>query len=346
MYEVHRNFRTIYPGGCSMHSSKTFGILFIAVVTIFAALKDDSVEITEWQVPWEGTRPRDPYVDGQGRVWFVGQQGNYIAYLDPEKGTFKRYEIEEGTYPHNLIVDTQGSVWYAGNRNARIGRLDPKNGTVKTFPMPDSEARDPHTLVLDRDGDIWFTAQGGNVIGKLMTKTGKVHIIKVPTSRARPYGIKIDSKGRPWIVLFGTNKIATIDPETMELEEIDLPRPDTRPRRIEIDSNDILWYVDYSKGYLGRLDPKTRKVREWAAPGGESSRPYGTALDDKDRIWFVESGLDPNRLVGFDQKTEKFFSKTVIESGGGTVRHMYFHSPTREIWFGTDTNYIGRARIP
>jgi virginiamycin B lyase len=48
------------------------------------------VQITEWTVPWEKTRPRDPYVDASGRVWFVGQEGNYIAYLDPTSGKFKR----------------------------------------------------------------------------------------------------------------------------------------------------------------------------------------------------------------------------------------------------------------
>jgi len=25
---------------------------------------------------------------------------------------------------------------------------------------------------------------------------------------------------------------------------------------------------------------------------------------------------------------------------------MYFHRPTREIWFGTDAGTIGRARVP
>ena len=81
-------------------------------------------------------------------------------------------------------------------------------------------------------------------------------------------------------------------------------------------------------------------------PDGEDSLPYSMAVDDKDHIWFVESGLRPNRFVGFDPETEEFFSITEIESGGGTVRHMMFHEPSRSIWFGTDTNYIGRASVP
>src|SRR5918998_2444207 len=100
------------------------------------------VQITEWTVPWEKTRPRDPYLDAKGRVWFVGQAGNYIAHLDPASGQFKRFEIEEGTHPHNLIVDKSGKVWFAGNRNARIGALDGETGKSAIYPMPGGSPRD------------------------------------------------------------------------------------------------------------------------------------------------------------------------------------------------------------
>ncbi|MGH7555154.1 MAG: virginiamycin B lyase family protein [Longimicrobiales bacterium] len=310
-----------------------------------SGLAAQDIEIKEWPVPWERTRPRDPFMDAQNRVWFVGQQGNYIAYLVPATDEFKRYEIEAGTNPHNLIVDPRGIVWYAGNRNARIGRLDPATGQIKTFMMPDTAARDPHTLVFDSRGDIWFTVQGGGFIGKLTVASGDVKLIKVPGGRTLPYGIRMDSQDRPWVVLFGTNKLATVDPKTMELRLIDLPRAETRPRRIEVTSDGMVWYVDYAAGQLGRYNPANGQIKEWLTPGGAGSRPYATATDDVGRIWFVESGAQPNQFVGFDPKTEKFFGITPVPSGGGTVRHMMFHKPSREIWFGADTNTIGRARL-
>ncbi len=59
-------------------------------------------DVREWTVPWEGTRPRDPYVDGKGRVWFVGQQGDYVAYLEPKSGklsaTRSRLELIRTTW--------------------------------------------------------------------------------------------------------------------------------------------------------------------------------------------------------------------------------------------------------
>ena len=307
---------------------------------------EDTIEITEWVVPWADTRPRDPYVDGEGRVWFVGQRGDYVAYLEPETGDFERFDLEDGTGPHNLIVDDDGFVWYSGNRAAHIGRLNPRTGEITKYMMPNQAARDPHTLVFDANGDIWFTVQGGNFVGKLGTRTGTVDLIPVKAERARPYGIVVDADNRAWFTEFGTNKLATVEPETLELEEIALPRAEARPRRLMVATTGDLWYVDYAGGHLGRFEPSTGDVKEWMVPGGADSRPYGMAIDDADRLWFVESGVEPNRFVGFDPDTESFFSVTEIASGGGTVRHMYYHAPTREIWFGTDTNNIGRARVP
>lgn len=305
------------------------------------------VQITEWTVPWEKTRPRDPYVDASGRVWFVGQAGNYIAYLEPGPGTFKRYEIEAGTHPHNLIVDSRGMVWYAGNRNAHIGRLDPATGQITKYPFPDPAARDPHTLVFDKNGDIWFTMQQSNFVGKLTTSNGQVRLIKVPTENARPYGIAVDSKGRVWFNEFGTNKTAMIDPATFAVKEYVSPDARSRGRRLVVTSDDMVWYVDYTRGFLSRLDPATGAVTETALPSGGSSLPYAMTVDDKDRLWTVETGVQPNRLVGYDPKSKEFFSVTPIaQSGAGTVRHMVFHKPTNEIWFGTDANTIGRAKLP
>lgn len=319
----------------------------LVLALLAAAAPVDTVRITEFTVPYENSRPRDPYVDGRGRIWFVGQVGNYVAYYDQASGQFRRYELDPGVNPHNLIVDRQGMVWYAGNRAAHIGKLDPATGSITKYPMPDPAARDPHTLVFDNSGNIWFSVQGGNMVGRLVMSTGKVDLVKMTRPNARPYGIWIAPDGTPWFCEFGTNRMAKVDPATLALTEYDLPHERSRPRRMAITSDGTIWYVDYTRGYLGRLDPKTGAVKEWANPSGAQSLPYAMTVDDQDRLWFVETGVRPNLLVGFDPKSEKFFSSTPVQpSGGGTVRHMIFHAPTRTIWFGTDTNQLGKAVIP
>ncbi len=324
-----------------------FAALILTVAPAPAlAVAADTVVITEWLVPYEASRPRDPYVAPDGRVWFVGQRSDYAAAFDPRTGEFERFDLPEGTGPHNLIVDSDGTVWYAGNRAAHIGKLDPVTGEIEQVETPDPPARDPHTLVFAPDGSIWFTVQGGNVVGHLQTTTGEVRLLPVETESARPYGIVVAPNGRPWIALFGTNKLATVDTETMQLTEIELPREDARPRRLVLTSDGDVWYVDHAKGFLGRYSPADGRFEEWEMPSGGSSRPYAMAVDDRDRLWMVETGVTPNRFLGFDPAAGEFIAATEIGSGGGSVRHMYYDERTQSIWFGTDTNYLGRAQLP
>jgi len=310
--------------------------------------RGDTVAVTEWTVPWGAQgRPRDPSVDGQGRIWFVGQEGNYVARFDPRSASFTRIEIDPGTHPHTVAVDRDGDAWYAGNRNGMIGRIDGRTGTITRYPMPDSAARDPHTIAFDQKGNLWFTVQNSNMVGHLVKKTGAITLLRMSTPRARPYGIVIDPRGRPWFNLFGTNKIGTIDPGSMRVREYPLPDDRARGRRIALTSDGGVWYVDYSRGYLGRLDPVSGAVKEWAMPGGGTSLPYAMTVDDADRLWFVETGLQPNRLVGFDPRTGSFTPpKELGPKQPNTIRHMVFDKATRSIWFGSDRGTIGRAVVP
>ncbi len=303
------------------------------------------INIAEWDVPWERTRPRDPMVAPNGTVWFCGQSGGYLASLNPETGEMKQYDLGEGAGPHNLIVAPDGMVWYAGNRRAHIGMLNPKTGEITKYDMPDPAARDPHTLVWLPDGNIAFTVQGGNMVGHLDITTGEVKLAKAAERGSRPYGIKVAPDGEVWVVLFGTNRLAHFDMETVELHEFELPREEARPRRMEITSDGRIWYGDYAGGYMGVFDPETAEFTEWQMPSAGNSRVYGMAKDDSDTIWFVETGVEPNRFVGFDTKTETFTRSADVPSGGGTIRHMYFDENTGFIWFGADTNTVGRAIV-
>lgn len=323
--------------------------LLIASALLSVALPvsaQESVPIDEWQVPYENSRPRDPFAASESSVWFVGQRSGYLAELDPRSGEFTKIDLKDGSGPHNLIVASDGIVWYAGNRTRLIGRYDPDAGEIEEIPMPDEAARDPHTLVFDEgEENIWFTVQGGNMIGRLNIDSRKVDLIPSPSARSRPYGIKIAPDGDVWVDLFGTHKLAHVDAETLELTEISLPRETARPRRLEVTSDGRVWYGDYADGYLGVYDPDDGEFTEWRMPQGADARPYGMASDSEDRIWVVATGVQPNVFMGFDPDTEEFFAETDVPSGGGTVRHMHYHEPSGTVWFGTDTNYIGRAVV-
>jgi virginiamycin B lyase len=320
--------------------SVTFTSLPILLLTAFAAADTppaaDAPIVQEWKVEYGG-RPRDPYVAPDGKVWFVGQAGNYIANFDPGTKAFRRYAIEVGTFPHTLIVDGDGFVWYAGNLNARIGRLDPKTGDVKIFPT--GEAHDPHTMVFDGRGHIWFTSQAANRVGRLDMKTGDVRLVTPHDSPGRPYGIVIDAKGYPWASLLNMNKVVRIDPETFALKHFNEATPDSRSRRIEVTADGAVWYGDEPRGFLGRIDPATGTVKEYALPGGARSKPYALTQDGDGRLWVSQTGPD-KKLVAFDPKTEQFVA---VHDVSDVIRHMMYDAKTGTMWFGTDAHRIGRV---
>jgi virginiamycin B lyase len=315
-------------------------LFLLALAAIAAAAStpvaaQQKVDIKEWAVEWGG-RTRDPAVAPDGKVWFVGQAGNYIAWFDPRNESFKRFEIEEGTNPHSINVDSQGVVWYTGNRNGRIGRLDPNGGGLRTIMT--GEAKDPHTHVFDGKGHVWFTSQGSNRIGRLNIKTEKVDLITPSDQPSNPYGIVLDKDGNPWVALLRTNTVVRIDPNKLTVTPFKQAHETSRSRRIEATPDGMIWYVDETRGFLGRINPATGEAKEWQAPGGPKASPYALTRDDQGRLWFSETG-PVKQLVGFDPKSEKFFSVNAVS---GNIRHMQFHAPTKSMWFGTDANKIGR----
>ncbi|MGH8185006.1 MAG: lyase, partial [Steroidobacteraceae bacterium] len=155
-----------------------------------------------------------------------------------------------------------------------------------------------------------------------------------------------DASGRPWANLLGANKLATLDPKTLALDLVDIPRNEARTRRIAVADDGKIWYADYSGGFIGRYDPKTRQFQEWAAPAGAAARPYAMALDDRKRLWFADSGAQPNHLIAFDMESEKFVVDVEVKDARGAIRHMVFHRPGRALWFGTDTNDLVRVQVP
>jgi len=303
------------------------------------------VAISEWAVPWSRSEPRDTFVDAGGRVWFTGQRGDLIGNLTPETGSFSRYDLAPGTGPVGIVVDAGGVIWYAAGDDRHVGRLDPATARITEIGMPEREARDPEVLVADGEGRLWFTMPRGNFVGRLATATNAVDLVELPERRLEPQGIAIDSRGVPWIAAAGDNRLIRVDPRALTVTLIELPEGKARPRGIGVTSDGRVWWGDYERGALGVFDPADGAFAEWPMPAGEDSRPDGLAIDRHDRVWIAETGVEPNRLVGFDPATGRFFSETEIPSGGDGVPSLHYYEDAGEVWFATGTHYIGRAVV-
>ena len=303
-------------------------------------------QIEEWQVPWENTRPRDPSVGPDGRVWFVGQRDNYLGRFDPDSERFERFELPQDTRPHTVVVDSKGQPWVAGNGNGTLLRYDANGALQQTIEVPPVAAdlpSDPHTIAFDGDGGLWFTMQNGNGIGHLDAE-GTLRTVRVPTEQARPYGIVATPAGDAWAVLFGVGKLAFVRRDDMALREIALPRELARPRRIGLDGEGGVWYVDFAQDHVGRHDPTRGETREWPLTP-RPALPYAMAMDDQGTPWLFLTGPKPNVAVPFDAAAGRPGEPVAVPSGGQVVRHAEFHAASRSIWFGTDANTLGRLSL-
>ncbi len=84
------------------------------------------------------------------------------------------------------------------------------------------------------------------------------------------------------------------------------------------------------------------------AVSAQSARPYAMTVDDADRLWYVETGVQSNRLIGCDPKTKTVIHNTPITGGDGrnSVRHMVFDPKARSIWYGSNNGFLGQAKVP
>jgi virginiamycin B lyase len=300
--------------------------LFALAATALAAFPTVgtlNVEIREYELPTPKSLPHDPAFAPDGSLWYTGQAVNKLGRLDPKTGEFKEYALKApNSGPHGLVADKEGNIWFTAISAGYVGKLEPNTGKISEY-RPDNRAEiDPHTPVFDHDGILWFTNQQTNSLGRLDPKTGKMTLTKVPSPHALPYGILIMQNNMPFFCEFGTNKLASIDPSTMKIHEYTLPAAGARPRRIALAPDGTIYYTDYARGYLGHFDPsRGTLVKEWRSPNRAESQPYGIAISGDGKVWYSESGVEPNTLVQFDPRSENFTMKA-IPSGGGVVRNM------------------------
>jgi virginiamycin B lyase len=277
------------------------------------------IEITEWEVPTQGSMPRDVAVAPNGKFWFSGMFASLLIELDPTTGELIEHKLRPYSAPMGVAADENGEIWFASNRRGYIGKLDPATGALGDYPMPDEMAPDPSDIVVDQNGKLWFTAQNGNVVGRIAPPNGEFQFISMPREETSPFAIALAPDGAVFAGLRDSKSILRIDPQNFTTREYPLTGPETEPRRLAISDDGLVWYADIDRGYLGRLDPQTGAVAEYLSPSGPLSEPHGIAAIGN-IVWYVEAGANPNVLVRFDPASERFQSWPL--SGFGVVRDL------------------------
>ncbi|WP_411359326.1 Vgb family protein [Pseudidiomarina salilacus] len=92
---------------------------------------------------------------------------------------------------------------------------------------------------------------------------------------------------------------ADVAPATVTIEEWQVPYAESRPRDPYVHSSEKVWFVGQRADYAAILNPQTGDFERIDLPAGVQSMPYAMAADNNGYIWFAETGVQPNRIVGF-----------------------------------------------
>ena len=245
-------------------------------------------------------RPRDPFADQKGSVWFVGQAGNYVGRLDPKTRRVQALRDRGGDAPAQPRRRREGDGLVHRQRERPHRAARSRDGQAHELHDARSErARSAHDDLRSR------TATRGSPRRTPASSASS----RPPTARSasgrwrrdsRPYGIVLDSKG-PSLVRSLRHEQDRHDRSedgrvprvhAAERSRAAAPHRDHERRRR---SGTATTRAATSAGSIRRAG----KVDEWALPSGGMSLPYAMTIDDRGRIWLAETGTaaEPARRV-------------------------------------------------
>jgi streptogramin lyase len=94
-------------------------------------------EITLYETPTTGSRPRRGTVDSQDRFWYAGFGASVVGMFDPRTEKFKEWHPPTPyTKPYDAAVDRNGDLWTGSMFTDRVVRLIPESGEFIDYLLP------------------------------------------------------------------------------------------------------------------------------------------------------------------------------------------------------------------
>ncbi len=114
-------------------------------------------EISLFETPTIGSRPRRGEVDSQDRVWYAGFGGNVIGMFDPRTEEFQEW-IPPTPYskPYDTHLDRNGDLWTGSMYTDRVVRLIPETGEFIEYLLPELGVNIRRVFVDDSTTPVTF----------------------------------------------------------------------------------------------------------------------------------------------------------------------------------------------
>jgi virginiamycin B lyase len=168
--------------------------------------------------------------DGDGRLWFTGQNGIY-GHLDPASGAMEVFDAPEGRGPYGITSTPDGEIYYASLAGSHIGHVDTATGaaTVIEPPTPDQGAR---RVWSDSKGDIWVSEWNSGQVSRYTPASRTWQTWRLPGDDPKAYAVYVDDQDKVWLSDFGANAVVRFDPESETFKSFEGSAPGANVRQI------------------------------------------------------------------------------------------------------------------
>ncbi len=114
-------------------------------------------DITLYETPTRGSRPRRGTVDAHDRVWYAGFGASVIGMFDPRTEQFQEWRPPTPrTKPYDVAVDKNGDVWTGSMFTDRVVRLIPETAEFIEYLLPRKGVNIRRVFVDDSTTPVTF----------------------------------------------------------------------------------------------------------------------------------------------------------------------------------------------
>jgi virginiamycin B lyase len=130
------------------------------------------MEIHEYALPNEATRPRRVAIDDNDVLWYSDYSRGYLGRFDPSTGKTAEWPSPSGpeSRPY-AITFTNGVIWYvesATKPNALV-RFDPKTEKFQTWKIPGGGGV-VRNMMPTKDGNLVLAESGLNMVALVVVR--------------------------------------------------------------------------------------------------------------------------------------------------------------------------------
>jgi virginiamycin B lyase len=168
--------------------------------------------------------------DGDGVLWFTGQDGVY-GRLDPDEGRVETFDAPEGRGPYGITATPSGEVWYASLAGSHIARIDRASGEA-TVVEPPTAGQGARRIWSDSMGRLWVAEWNAGQVAVHDPSDGSWQEWPLPGVGPQAYAVYVDDDDLVWLTDFTANAIVRFDPTTESFESFPLPDPGAAVRQL------------------------------------------------------------------------------------------------------------------